>query len=84
LEAKLITGRTHQLRVQLAHLGFPILGDDKYGDFALNKALQKKGLKRMFLHAFSMKMKHPLTEELLEIKVPLPPELDTFLSQQTS
>jgi 23S rRNA pseudouridine955/2504/2580 synthase len=44
LEAKLITGRTHQLRVQLAHLGFPILGDDKYGDFSLNKVLQKKGL----------------------------------------
>ena len=83
LEAKLITGRTHQLRVQLAHLGFPILGDDKYGDFALNRALQKKGLKRMFLHAFSMKMKHPLTEELLELKAPLPRELDAFLSQQT-
>ena len=84
LEAKLITGRTHQLRVQLAYLGFPILGDDKYGDFALNKALQKKGLKRMFLHAFSMKMKHPLTEELLELKAPLPRELDAFLSQHTS
>ena len=84
LEAKLITGRTHQLRVQLAHLGFPILGDDKYGDFSLNKALQKKGLKRMFLHALSMKMKHPLTEEPLELKAPLPLELDTFLSQQAS
>jgi 23S rRNA pseudouridine955/2504/2580 synthase len=84
LEAKLITGRTHQLRVQLAHLGFPILGDDKYGDFSLNKALQKKGLKRMFLHAFSMKMKHPLTEEPLELKAPLPLELDAFLSQQAS
>ncbi len=84
LEAKLITGRTHQLRVQLAYLGFPILGDDKYGDFALNKALQKKGLKRMFLHAFSMKMKHPLTEKLLELKAPLPHELDAFLNQHTS
>jgi 23S rRNA pseudouridine955/2504/2580 synthase len=84
LEAKLITGRTHQIRVQLAHLGFPILGDDKYGDFVLNKALQKKGLKRMFLHAFSMKMKHPLTEELLELKAPLPCELDVFLSQHIS
>jgi 23S rRNA pseudouridine955/2504/2580 synthase len=83
LEAKLISGRTHQLRVQLSHLGFPILGDDKYGDFALNKALQRKGLKRMFLHAFSMKMKHPLTGELLELKAPLPRELDAFLSQQT-
>jgi 23S rRNA pseudouridine955/2504/2580 synthase len=82
LEAKLITGRTHQLRVQLAHLGFPILGDDKYGDFSLNKTLQKKGLKRMFLHAFSMKLKHPLTDEPLELKAPLPRELDTFLSQQ--
>lgn len=82
LEAKLITGRTHQLRVQLAYLGFPILGDDKYGDFSLNKALQKKGLKRLFLHAFSMKMKHPLTEEPLELKAPLPRELDAFLSQQ--
>jgi len=50
----------------------------------VNKALQKKGLKRMFLHAFSMKMKHPLTEELLELKAPLPRELDAFLSQQFS
>ncbi len=83
LEAKLITGRTHQLRVQLAHFGFPILGDDKYGDFSLNKTLQKKGLKRMFLHAFSMKLKHPLTDEPLELKAPLPRELDAFLSQQT-
>jgi 23S rRNA pseudouridine955/2504/2580 synthase len=83
LEAKLITGRTHQLRVQLAHLGFPILGDDKYGDFSLNKTLQKKGLKRMFLHAFSMKLKHPLTDEPLELKASLPRELDAFLSQQT-
>jgi len=81
LEAKLITGRTHQLRVQLSHLGFPILGDDKYGDFKLNKSLEKNGLKRMFLHAFSMKMKHPMTGELLELKASLSPELDAFLSQ---
>jgi 23S rRNA pseudouridine955/2504/2580 synthase len=81
LEAKLITGRTHQLRVQLSHLGFPILGDGKYGDFKLNKLLEKKGLKRMFLHAFSMKMKHPITEEPLELKAPLPRELDAFVSQ---
>ena len=49
-----------EVELQLVALieGFLILGDDKYGDFSLNKALQKKGLKRMFLHAFSMKMKH--------------------------
>lgn len=51
LEAELKSGRTHQIRVHLAHLGYPILGDDKYGDFALNRELQREGLKRMFLHA---------------------------------
>jgi 23S rRNA pseudouridine955/2504/2580 synthase len=53
VEVELKTGRTHQIRVHLAHLGFPIAGDDKYGDFPLNKALQKTGLGRMFLHAAS-------------------------------
>src|SRR5471030_2517620 len=53
LEAQLKTGRTHQIRVHLSHLGFPIAGDDKYGDFARNKVLMKQGLKRMFLHAYS-------------------------------
>src|SRR5438876_258262 len=51
IEAELKTGRTHQIRVHLAHLEFPIAGDDKYGDFAWNKSLAKRGLKRMFLHA---------------------------------
>ena len=52
VEAQLETGRTHQIRVHLAHLGFPIIGDPKYGDFTFNKALEKIGYKRMFLHAF--------------------------------
>ena len=47
LRAELKTGRTHQIRVHLAHLGFPIAGDDKYGDFELNKELARNGLKRM-------------------------------------
>lgn len=79
LEAQLITGRTHQLRVQLAHLGFPIAGDDKYGDFPLNKALQKRGLKRMFLHAAEVVICHPLNGEKLRLTAPLPAELGGFL-----
>ena len=79
LEAELVTGRTHQLRVQLAHLGFPILGDDKYGDFALNKRLAKLGLKRMFLHSADTALKHPLSGEPLALNAPLPDELEIFL-----
>jgi 23S rRNA pseudouridine955/2504/2580 synthase len=85
LEAQLVTGRTHQLRVQLAHLGFPILGDDKYGDFALNKSLVKKGLKRMFLHSAETKLQHPLSiggsVDKLHLLAPLPAELTTFMNK---
>lgn len=80
LEAQLITGRTHQLRVQLAHLGFPIVGDDKYGDFTNNKALQKKGLKRMFLHSAETNLRHPVSAEKLKLVAPLPPELQKFMN----
>ncbi len=79
LEAQLVTGRTHQLRVQLSHLGFPIVGDDKYGDFALNKQLVKHGLKRMFLHSSVTKIRHPLTQEKLELVAEMPSELANFL-----
>lgn len=82
LQAKLITGRTHQLRVQLSHLGFPILGDDKYGDFSLNKQLMKQGLKRMFLHSSETNIAHPLTGEALQLIAPLPAALNNFLQAQ--
>lgn len=81
LEAQLKTGRTHQIRVHLAHLGFPIAGDDKYGDFSRNKELMKQGLKRMFLHAHSITFKHPLTGESLSIQAPLAPELQKYLDK---
>jgi len=80
LEAQLVTGRTHQLRVQLAHLGFPIVGDDKYGDFALNKTLVKKGLKRMFLHSAETKLRHPVSNDKLVLTAQLPPELEKFMN----
>ena len=79
LEAELKTGRTHQIRVHLAHLQFPIAGDDKYGDFTWNKILNKLGLKRMFLHAGEMVGAHPLTGEILHLNAPLPLELQLFL-----
>jgi 23S rRNA pseudouridine955/2504/2580 synthase len=79
LRAELKTGRTHQIRVHLAHLGFPIAGDDKYGDFALNKELARAGLKRMFLHANSISFKHPATGSMLTLEAPLPDELQHFL-----
>jgi 23S rRNA pseudouridine955/2504/2580 synthase len=79
LQAQLKTGRTHQIRVHLAHLGFPIVGDDKYGDFDLNKRLAKQGLKRMFLHAWKLAFVHPLTGDRLRLEAPLPPELEHFM-----
>jgi 23S rRNA pseudouridine955/2504/2580 synthase len=81
LEAQLKTGRTHQIRVHLSHLGFPIAGDDKYGDFARNKALMKQGLKRMFLHAHSIAFAHPLTGEPMHLIAPLPKELESFIGK---
>jgi len=80
LEAELKTGRTHQIRVHLAHLGFPIAGDDKYGDFALNKTLPRRGLKRMFLHATRIQFEHPGTGEPIIIEANLPEDLAQFLS----
>ena len=80
LEAQLKTGRTHQIRVHLAHLGFPILGDEKYGDFALNRELRRDGLKRMALHAWRMAFRHPLTGTPLECRAPLPPGIADYVA----
>ena len=57
LEVTIKTGRTHQIRVHLASAGHPIVGDDKYGDFELNRQLTRLGFKRMFLHAWRLKVK---------------------------
>jgi 23S rRNA pseudouridine955/2504/2580 synthase len=81
LEAELHTGRTHQIRVHLTHLGFPLAGDDKYGDFAWNKALAKQGLKRMFLHAWRLSLPHPAEPRRLTLESPLPPDLSAFVAK---
>jgi 23S rRNA pseudouridine955/2504/2580 synthase len=82
LSAELLTGRTHQIRVHLTHLGFPIAGDDKYGDFELNRALAKQGLKRMFLHAGDLEFEHPLSGEAVKLHAPLPDDLSRFLDSR--
>jgi 23S rRNA pseudouridine955/2504/2580 synthase len=79
LEVTIKTGRTHQIRVHLAASGHPIAGDDKYGDFELNKVLARNGLKRMFLHAWRLQFDHPASGERIELKSPLPPDLQKFL-----
>jgi 23S rRNA pseudouridine955/2504/2580 synthase len=79
LDAELKTGRTHQIRVHLAHIGFPIAGDDKYGDSDANKRLAKQGLKRMFLHAASLEFNHPRNARPVRIEAPLAPELERFV-----
>jgi len=79
LEAHLKTGRTHQIRVHLAHLGYPVVGDEKYGDFALNRVLARDGLKRMFLHAWTMRLPNPLDGRDLLVEAPLPLALRRFL-----
>jgi 23S rRNA pseudouridine955/2504/2580 synthase len=84
LEAELLTGRTHQIRVHLAHLGHPVLGDDKYGNFELNKRLRKEGLKRMFLHAASLRFAHPVTGVEMRLEAPLPRDLAEFAGQRIS
>ena len=84
LEAELKTGRTHQIRVHLSSSGFAIAGDDKYGDFALNRALlkadaQRGALKRMFLHAHQITFTHPESGKIMTLNAPLAAECERFL-----
>ncbi len=81
LEAELKTGRTHQIRVHLAALNHPIAGDDKYGDPEANRVLKRQGLRRMFLHAASLELLHPITHQPLAIQAPLPDDLNNFVEK---
>lgn len=87
LEVTIKTGRTHQIRVHLASEGHPIVGDDKYGDFELNKQLARAGaavpLKRMYLHAWHLQFSHPATGKRIQLLAPVPPELEAFADHAT-
>jgi 23S rRNA pseudouridine955/2504/2580 synthase len=79
LELELGTGRMHQIRRHLSHIGNPILGDDKYGNFALNKRLRKeRGLKRLLLHSSRLVIPASLCGFPLNVKAPLPDYFEAF------
>ncbi len=82
VEFELVTGRTHQIRAHLQHVGSSIIGDDEYGDRALNRhARQKFNLRRHFLHAYRIKLRHPIEEgQELDLVAPLSSDLEEALS----
>ncbi len=87
LDVTIKTGRTHQIRVHLQNAGHPIVGDDKYGDFALNKAMARGEsvpdcrFDRMFLHAARLSFDHPITDARMSLHAPLPAECVTLLAR---
>jgi 23S rRNA pseudouridine955/2504/2580 synthase len=84
VEARLVTGRTHQIRVHAAHLRAPVGGDDKYGDTAANRLLRELGLKRLFLHASALTLHPGYRDNALHIEAPLPAELQAVLDRLES
>lgn len=79
LECELRTGRTHQIRVHLASIGHPILGDTKYGDDQEQAAWRALGAKRMFLHACRLKFEHPVTGQLVSVQAPIPKAFEQIM-----
>jgi 23S rRNA pseudouridine1911/1915/1917 synthase len=73
LNVKLETGRTHQIRVHLAAIDLPVVGDRVYG-------VPDKALDRQFLHAQRLAFEHPFTQARIEVESPLPPDLERYLS----
>ena len=89
LDVTIKTGRTHQIRVHLAQAGHPIIGDPKYGDFALNKQWARgevlpggpsQRFDRMFLHARRLAFDHPASGLRIELTAPLPAECAALLA----
>lgn len=82
IEARPVTGRTHQIRVHCQYAGYPILGDGKYGDDGADANFRKLGLKRLFLHAHSLAF--TLDGKRISVVAPLPPELEKVLENAGS
>ena len=81
IEARPITGRTHQIRVHAQYSGCALVGDEKYGDDEVNAAMRELGVKRLFLHASSLSFYLPESDELTHVDAPLPPDLALPLSK---
>jgi 23S rRNA pseudouridine955/2504/2580 synthase len=81
VEARLLTGRTHQIRVHAQSMGHPVLGDDRYGSEAANLEFRRSGLKRLFLHAAKLGFTHPRSGQPFAVEAPLEPELQSLLDQ---
>ena len=79
LRVKILTGRTHQIRVHAAHAGYPVAGDERYGNESFNQQLKRQGLTRLFLHASSLRLVMDEGEDV-HIHAPLPDVLNDFLS----
>ena len=82
LSVRLMTGRMHQIRTQLADLELPIAGDSKYGDFARNREFKRQtGLKRLFLHAYKLDFKLNHSGKVYNLEVPLAEDLQIVLDK---
>ena len=79
LNVQILTGRMHQIRTQLAYLNYPILGDDRYGDFKANRNYQQQGLKRLFLHSARIRFYLVSTGQSYDVSAPLSTDLHTVL-----
>lgn len=81
VEIELKTGRMHQARVHCASSGYPIAGDRLYGENEFNKKMKTLGLGRLFLHSNKLKVRHPITNEPLDLEAPLPARLLSILDK---
>lgn len=81
IEARPITGRTHQIRVHAQYAGHSLVGDEKYGDDDVNEVMRGRGIKRLFLHASALSFYLPDSEELTHVDAPLPPDLSIPLGK---
>jgi 23S rRNA pseudouridine955/2504/2580 synthase len=80
MRVKLVTGRTHQVRVHAQYSGHPIAGDDKYGDDTFNREMAGRGLKRLFLHAAELHFTLP-EHGTVHVEAPLDDSLQKLLNK---